>query len=519
MVATSAAKKNATEKLRMQVEKEREKPPTPPFERTRDDVPSVPLRKYRYGYRRKRATKLNNDKDMNMMMRRSTLGDPAKGCSSSGLSPHHESGSLSVPQIKVPAHWQPRLTVVLDLDETLVYSVVASGTQQQQRDGHQHSSNGNSKKDRLERERSKKEESLRDLFKVGGTSTSSTLTKLPALEGKRKTSSSTITSSSSKDLLAGKVKILSVDQESKEGKTVSPTQSLSQRTGRLPEVNISSNDPDVLDVDVDGDERDGIFFITANDSTIEVHERPQLREFLAEASLLFDLYVFTASSAEYADQIIDHIDPKNEFFKGRLYRKSCTLVEGTLVKDLRNISRDINLARTVLVDDRAESFAPNPLNGIHIAPFRGLSTKNEWKPLDNELHLLLDHLMELDRVSDVRSYAMLGSPKGLKGLNGSKRKMRLTKAAQSNSSSIRFRKSTTKVGSPVAAAKMLREKKMGSKKGIADTGAKTSQESSKKEVKEKMNDESGSKLVLLKCLKENGKQSSTATSSTTETPS
>jgi len=38
-----------------------------------------------------------------------------------------------------------------------------------------------------------------------------------------------------------------------------------------------------------------------------------------------EIIIFTASSASYADVILDHLDPKKELISHRLYRHHCTL--------------------------------------------------------------------------------------------------------------------------------------------------------------------------------------------------
>ena len=53
---------------------------------------------------------------------------------------------------------------------------------------------------------------------------------------------------------------------------------------------------------------------------MDVFFRPYLKSFLQEISKYFDLAIFTAAMKNYADTIIDFIDPKNEYFKFRLYR-------------------------------------------------------------------------------------------------------------------------------------------------------------------------------------------------------
>lgn len=67
----------------------------------------------------------------------------------------------------------------------------------------------------------------------------------------------------------------------------------------------------------------------------------------------FELVLFTASVKEYADWIMDQIDPEN-FFKYRLYRPHCVFQNKMYIKDLSHLGRD--LSKTVIIDNLYESY-------------------------------------------------------------------------------------------------------------------------------------------------------------------
>lgn len=48
--------------------------------------------------------------------------------------------------------------------------------------------------------------------------------------------------------------------------------------------------------------------------------RPYLVDALEKLSHLYEIVVFTAGVQEYADHILDYIDPDRKIFKKRLYR-------------------------------------------------------------------------------------------------------------------------------------------------------------------------------------------------------
>jgi CTD small phosphatase-like protein 2 len=65
-------------------------------------------------------------------------------------------------------------------------------------------------------------------------------------------------------------------------------------------------------------------------------------------SQLYELVIFTASQKQYADQIIDQIDPKQRI-SYRLYRDHCIIVNKVYyLKNLKILGRD--LKNTVLID-------------------------------------------------------------------------------------------------------------------------------------------------------------------------
>ena len=79
--------------------------------------------------------------------------------------------------------------------------------------------------------------------------------------------------------------------------------------------------------------------------------------------------MFTASCKDYADSILDYIDPDNSLIHHRLYRESCVAqAQGVYIKDLRIF--DIDMNDIILVDNAVYSFGYQLDNGIPIIPFR-----------------------------------------------------------------------------------------------------------------------------------------------------
>jgi TFIIF-interacting CTD phosphatase-like protein len=63
---------------------------------------------------------------------------------------------------------------------------------------------------------------------------------------------------------------------------------------------------------------------------IGVYVRPYALEFLKELGQIFEIVIFTASTQDYADAVIDKLDPHKELIDHRLYRQHCMPVYGIL---------------------------------------------------------------------------------------------------------------------------------------------------------------------------------------------
>ena len=98
--------------------------------------------------------------------------------------------------------------------------------------------------------------------------------------------------------------------------------------------------------------------------------RPYLADALEKISQLYEIVAFTAGVQEYADPILDRIDPENKLFKRRLYRCSCIKVEQFFIKDL-DIILDRDKKDVCIVDNSILSFAFDLENGVPISSYNG----------------------------------------------------------------------------------------------------------------------------------------------------
>lgn len=103
--------------------------------------------------------------------------------------------------------------------------------------------------------------------------------------------------------------------------------------------------------------------------SLDLYIRPHLNRFLKAVNELFDLAIFTASIATYADKILKIIDPENRYFKFRLYRNSCINIQDKVfIKDLR-IIKNYSPENVVLMDNSLYSFMNQPMNGVLVNSF------------------------------------------------------------------------------------------------------------------------------------------------------
>lgn len=127
---------------------------------------------------------------------------------------------------------------------------------------------------------------------------------------------------------------------------------------------------------------------------VYVLKRPFVDHFLRAVGARFEVVVFTASLGKYADPLLDLLDKAN-VVRWRLFREACYPYEGSYVKDLQCLGRD--LAETIIVDNSAHSYMFQPENALPIGTFID-------DMQDQELLDCLDLLLAVEKVDDVRAH-------------------------------------------------------------------------------------------------------------------
>jgi len=137
------------------------------------------------------------------------------------------------------------------------------------------------------------------------------------------------------------------------------------------------------------------FHFQFEDHVIHVKIRPNLKEILIKLKKIYEIVVWTAAIKEYADPILDRIDPDATIFKKRLYRDSCIKCDQLLIKDL-DIILDRDKSALIIVDNSILSFAFDLVNGVPINSFKGDIE-------DDELVYLYSFLQDAFYNQDIRN--------------------------------------------------------------------------------------------------------------------
>jgi len=94
---------------------------------------------------------------------------------------------------------------------------------------------------------------------------------------------------------------------------------------------------------------------------VYVAKRPGVDEFMKKMGECYEICVFTASLAKYADPVLDLLDI-HKVVDWRLFRESCTCIKNTYVKDMGRMGRP--LKSVMIMDNSPHSYSFNPENAI-----------------------------------------------------------------------------------------------------------------------------------------------------------
>ncbi|KAJ1990189.1 Nuclear envelope morphology protein 1, partial [Dimargaris cristalligena] len=73
-----------------------------------------------------------------------------------------------------------------------------------------------------------------------------------------------------------------------------------------------------------------------------IYKRPHVDYFLKKVSEWYNIVIYTASIVEYADPVIDALDPNGTMIQRRYFRESCIQRGNNFIKDLSMIESDLS---------------------------------------------------------------------------------------------------------------------------------------------------------------------------------
>jgi CTD nuclear envelope phosphatase 1 len=125
-----------------------------------------------------------------------------------------------------------------------------------------------------------------------------------------------------------------------------------------------------------------------------ISKRPYLDTFLATLATAYDIVIFTASIRRYADAVIDLIDV-HRVVSRRFFRPTCLKHGASFLKDLRGITINGDLRRTILIDNSPVAYTLQQENALPIRTWTD-------DPTDTALRDLIPFLLALRATEDVR---------------------------------------------------------------------------------------------------------------------
>ena len=141
---------------------------------------------------------------------------------------------------------------------------------------------------------------------------------------------------------------------------------------------------------------------------VYVLKRPGVDEFMKCMAKDYEIVIFTASLALYADPLLDQLD-KHNVVRHRLYRESCTYFQGSYVKDLTRLGREVS--QCILVDNSPLSYMFQPENAIGCSSYIDAT-------MDGELDVIAAFLEDVRGCADVREHCRSWRQWGVYGSKG-----------------------------------------------------------------------------------------------------
>lgn len=104
-------------------------------------------------------------------------------------------------------------------------------------------------------------------------------------------------------------------------------------------------------------------------------KRPGLDYFLGYLSQWYEIVLFTTQPFYVVEKIVEKLDPDRRYIAYQLFRESCRMHDGKLVKDINHLNRDPR--KVIILDINPEHAALQPDNAIILDPWKGEKSDRE----------------------------------------------------------------------------------------------------------------------------------------------
>lgn len=98
-------------------------------------------------------------------------------------------------------------------------------------------------------------------------------------------------------------------------------------------------------------------------------KRPGLDYFLGYLSQWYEIVLFTTQPFYVVEKVVEKLDPDRRYIAYQLFRESCRMHDGKLVKDVSHLNRDPR--KVIVLDTNPDHVSLQPENGLVLEPWLG----------------------------------------------------------------------------------------------------------------------------------------------------
>ena len=98
-------------------------------------------------------------------------------------------------------------------------------------------------------------------------------------------------------------------------------------------------------------------------------KRPGVDYFLGYLSQYYEIVLFSSNYMMYSERVVEKLDPLHAFISYNLYKEHCVYKDGSHIKDLSKLNRDVG--KVIIVDTDPSNYQLQPDNAIPMKPWDG----------------------------------------------------------------------------------------------------------------------------------------------------